>query len=107
MFSTQTSLVNEYVMKSSSSLHIIIYFLKGFPTISFQQKKTGKHIFFLPPNAAQLPQQIAAATEARQKPIRVTSGHSTCLTCELDKDWRRETDRAWANLGGGLYYPVM
>jgi len=39
---------------------------------------------------------------ARQKPIRVTSGHSTCLTCELDKDWRRETDSTDGSLTVGV-----
>ena len=39
---------------------------------------------------------VISSAQVKQSPIQVSPGHSTCLTCELDKDWRRETDGAWA-----------
>eukprot|EP00438_Fugacium_kawagutii_P022687 Skav224911 [mRNA] locus=scaffold1112:525658:531059:- [translate_table: standard] len=38
----------------------------------------------------------------KQSPMKVTPGHSTCLTCELDRDWRRETDSTDGSLKVGV-----
>lgn len=38
----------------------------------------------------------------KQSPLQVSPGHSTCLTCELDKDWRRETDGTDGSLTVGV-----
>ena len=49
-------------------------------------------------HCASLCSWLVSNAQVKQSPIQVNPGHSTCLTCELDKDWRRETDSALAAL---------